>query len=178
VEIIHTVSIVLTAPLKNQRLCYSDNMKVLLAVIVNLIFFLVLSSPTQAQIYTTEKLITVNLGSQTLTAWEDAKVVHQTKVSTGLKLTPTVKGSFKIYYKTPLHDMRGPSPYKNIYPSGRYHIKNVPHSLYFYQGYAIHGAYWHNNFGRVASHGCVNVPLASAQWLYNFADVGTRVEVF
>lgn len=82
-----------------------------------------------------------------------------------MRKTPTVKGSYKIYLKYPKQDMRGPSPYKDIYPSGRYHIKDVPHVMYFFEGYAIHGAYWHNNFGRVASHGCVNVPLASAEWL-------------
>lgn len=140
------------------------------------LFFLVPAA--NAQIYTTEKLITVDTGAQLLRAWEEGKIIHETKVSTGMSLTPTVKGSFKIYNKIPLHDMRGPSPYKNIYPSGKYHIKNVPNSMYFYQGYAIHGAYWHNNFGRVASHGCVNVPLTSAEWLFNFANVGTRVEVF
>lgn len=137
-----------------------------------------LISPVHAQVYTTGKLITVDIGSQTLTAWQGAKVQHQTKVSTGMKLTPTVKGDFNVQRKIALHDMRGPSPYKNIYPTGKYLIRNVPNSLYFYQGYAIHGAYWHNNFGRVASHGCVNVPLASAAWLFNFADVGTQVAVF
>jgi lipoprotein-anchoring transpeptidase ErfK/SrfK len=137
-----------------------------------------LNTVSAADIFTTDKLITVNLGSQTLTAWDKGQIAHQTKVSTGMNLTPTIKGSFKIYYKTPLQDMRGLSPYKNIYPTGRYLVKNVPNVMYFYQGYAIHGAYWHNNFGRVASHGCVNVPLASAAWLYNFANVGTIVEVF
>jgi lipoprotein-anchoring transpeptidase ErfK/SrfK len=142
------------------------------------LFFFLASSANAQGISTTEKLITVDTGSQTLNVWQNGAIVHSTKVSTGMKLTPTVRGSFKVQRKIPMHDMRGPSPYKNIYPSGRYHIKNVPHSLYFYQGYAIHGAYWHNNFGRVASHGCVNVPLASAEWIFNFADVGTRVEVF
>lgn len=113
-----------------------------------------------------------------LYAWEGGKVIYETKVSTGMKLTPTVKGNFKIYLKKALADMRGPSPYKNIYPAGKYHIKNVPHQMYFYQGYAIHGAYWHNNFGRVASHGCVNAPLAAAEWLFNWGDVGTQVVVF
>ena len=74
--------------------------------------------------------------------------------------------------------MKGPSPYKQYYPNGKYFIKDVPHVMYFYQAYAIHGAYWHSNFGSRASHGCVNVPLASAEWLYNWANVGTKVEVF
>lgn len=129
-------------------------------------------------IITSGKLITVDIGKQKLFAWDGGKVVHETKVSTGMKLTPTVRGNFKIYIKRPLSDMRGPSPYKHIYPSGKYHIKDVPNAMYFHQGYAIHGAYWHNNFGRVASHGCVNLPLASAQWLFNWADMGTQVSVF
>jgi lipoprotein-anchoring transpeptidase ErfK/SrfK len=131
-----------------------------------------------AEINTTEKLITVDIGKQMLYAWEGGKVQYQTKVSTGMRLTPTVKGSFRIRSKIPLQDMRGPSPYKNIYPSGKYLLKDVPNVMYFYQGYAIHGAYWHHNFGRVASHGCVNVPLDAAQWLFTWANVGTRVEVF
>ena len=153
-------------------------MKKILLVILTLTFFLIPNRTHAADIYTTEKLITVDTGSQRLLAWEGGKIVNQTYVSTGMYYTPTVKGSYKIYNKIPLHDMRGPSPYKNIYPTGKYHIKNVPYSMYFYQGYAIHGAYWHNNFGRVASHGCVNVPLKSAELLYNWASVGTRVEVF
>lgn len=153
-------------------------MKHILITILLLPLLFLYPQSASAQIYTTEKLITVDIGSQTLTAWEGGQIQHQTKVSTGMRLTPTVKGSFKIYLKYPLHDMRGPSPYKYIYPSGKYHLKNVPNIMYFYQGYAIHGTYWHNNFGRPASHGCVNVPLASAQWLFDFAPLGTRVEVF
>jgi lipoprotein-anchoring transpeptidase ErfK/SrfK len=151
--------------------------KILVSLIIYT-FFLIPAPVSAANIFTGEKLIAVDTGSQKLTAWENGKIVHETKVSTGMKLTPTVKGSFKIYNKIPLHDMRGPSPYKDIYPTGKYLVKNVPNSMYFYQGYAIHGAYWHNNFGRPASHGCVNVPLASAQWLFDWAQAGTRVEVW
>ena len=45
------------------------------------------------------------------------------------------------------------------------------------RGHAIHGAYWHNNFGAVMSHGCVNVPLGTSTWLYEWAPTGTRVEI-
>lgn len=153
--------------------------RLLAALVISFLFFCISSNSAYAQeIHTTGKLITVDIGKQKLFAWEGGKIIHETKVSTGMKLTPIVKGNFKIYIKRALSDMRGPSPYKHIYPSGKYHIKDVPHQMYFYQGYAIHGAYWHNNFGRVASHGCVNVPLASAQWLFNWADVGTQVSVF
>ena len=141
-------------------------------------FFFVIPRTSHAQIYTTDKMITVDTGSQTVTAWQNGQVQHQTKVSTGMWLTPTVKGSFKIRTKVPMQDMRGPSPYKQYYPNGRYFIEDVPHVMYFYQAYAFHGAYWHNNFGRRASHGCVNMTPASAEWLYNWAEIGTRVEVY
>ncbi|HVZ66946.1 MAG TPA: L,D-transpeptidase [Patescibacteria group bacterium] len=142
------------------------------------LFFIFTPKANAQEIITTNKLITVDLAKQMLYAWKDGLLQYRTPVSTGMYLTPTVKGSFTIQSKIPLQDMRGPSPYKNIYPSGSYLVKNVPNVMYFYQAYAIHGAYWHNNFGRPASHGCVNVPLLSAQWLYNWADVGTRVEIF
>jgi lipoprotein-anchoring transpeptidase ErfK/SrfK len=153
-------------------------MKKFLPFIIGIIILLFPAPAFAQDIITSGKLITVDRGSQTLTAWEGGQIKHQTKVSTGMYLTPTVKGSFKIRSKFPLQDMRGPSPYKDIYPTGKYLVKNVPHVMYFYQGYAIHGAYWHNSFGRPASHGCVNTPLASAEWLYNWADIGTQVEVF
>lgn len=154
-------------------------MRYILTLILSIAFLLITPHAAHASdILTTEKLITVDLGSQSLTAWENGQVQHQTKISSGMWLTPTVKGSFRTYYKTPLQDMKGPSPYKKMYPSGKYLTKNVPHIMYFYEGYAIHGAYWHNSFGAPASHGCVNVPLASAEWLYNWAPVGTRIEIF
>lgn len=153
-------------------------MRYLFTLVFALFAFLLFPQATHAQIITSDKLITVDRGQQMLYAWEGGKIVHQTKVSTGMNLTPTVKGSFKIQRKYPKQDMRGPSPYRNIYPTGKYYIKDVPNVMYFYQGYAIHGAYWHSNFGVRASHGCVNVPLTSAQWLFDWAGIGTRVEVF
>ena len=149
-----------------------------LALVLSAFLFVPHQALAANEIITSDKLITVDLGKQMLYAWEGGKIVHETKVSTGMNLTPTVRGSFKIQRKKVKDNMQGPSPYRNVYPTGRYFIKDVPHTMYFYQGYAIHGAYWHNNFGVRASHGCVNVPLASAEWLFNWANLGTRVEVF
>jgi lipoprotein-anchoring transpeptidase ErfK/SrfK len=56
-----------------------------------------------------------------------------------------------------------------------YNLPNVPYTMYFYRGYAIHGTYWHNNFGSPMSHGCVNLATPDAQWLYNWAPMHTRV---
>ena len=50
-----------------------------------------------------------------------------------------------------------------------YYLPNVPSNMFFYKGYAIHGAYWHNNFGHPMSHGCVNSPLSSVTQLFEWA---------
>ncbi len=147
-------------------------MRRILLILTTLLFFF-LPSTVDAQIITTGKLITVDRGKQMLYAWEGGRIINQTPVSTGMYYTPTVRGSFKIYRKIPLQDMRGSYP-----PYPPYFTKNVPNVMYFYGAYAIHGTYWHNSFGSRASHGCVNVPVAFSAWLYGWADQGTRVEVF
>ena len=58
-----------------------------------------------------------------------------------------------------------------------YYLPNVPYTMYFYQGYGLHGTYWHHNFGTPMSHGCVNLATPDAEWLYNWASVGTLVNV-
>jgi lipoprotein-anchoring transpeptidase ErfK/SrfK len=140
---------------------------------ITLLFFLIIPASASADIITNGKLITVDTGKQMIYAWEGGKIIHQNKVSTGMYYTPTVKGTFKIYKKLPLQDMKGHYP-----PYEPYNIKNVPNVMYFYQAYAIHGAYWHTMFGTKYTHGCVNVPVADSQWLYDWADMGTQVVVF
>ncbi len=126
-----------------------------------------------AQIYTTEKLITIDIGKQMIYVWEGGRLVNQSPVSTGMYYTPTVKGDFKIYKKYDLQDMKGNYP-----PYEPYYLKNVPNVMYFYKAYAIHGAFWHNKFGSKVTHGCVNEPVAFSKWLYDFAPLGTRVVIF
>jgi lipoprotein-anchoring transpeptidase ErfK/SrfK len=157
----------------NNLVCYSLYMKRLLLFIITLTLFFVFPTHVSADIVTSGKLITVDTSKQMLYAWDGGKIVHQTKVSTGMYYTPTVKGSFKIYKKYSLQDMKGHYP-----PYEPYNIKNVPNVMYFYQAYAIHGAYWHNMFGSKYTHGCVNVPVAESQWLFDWAPTGTQVEVF
>jgi lipoprotein-anchoring transpeptidase ErfK/SrfK len=126
-----------------------------------------------AQVYTTEKLITVDIGKQMIYAWEGGQVVNKSPVSTGMRYTPTVRGEFKIYRKVDMQDMRGHYP-----PYEPYYIKNVPNVMYFYKAFAIHGAHWHNKFGTRVSHGCVNQPVEFSKWMYDWAPLGTRVIVF
>lgn len=111
-----------------------------------------------------EKWIEVSLIDQKIRAWEGERVVMEYPISSG-KWAPTPKGTFHIWYKTRSQKMEGGSQALGTY----YYLPNVPHNMFFYQGYAIHGAYWHNNFGNPMSHGCVNEPLANAAQIFDWA---------
>lgn len=113
------------------------------------------------------KAIVVSVGEQRIYAYENGQLVRSHLTSTGLPDTPTVFGDYKIYAKYAADDMSGPD----------YFLPQVPWTMYFYQGYAIHGTYWHNSFGRPMSHGCVNLPVEEARWFYEWAEVGTPVRV-
>lgn len=113
------------------------------------------------------KSILVSVGDQRIYAYENGQLVHSHLVSTGLPGTPTVLGDYTVQRKYEKTDMSGPD----------YYLPDVPYTMYFFQGYAIHGTYWHNSFGRPMSHGCVNLPTDEAQWFFNWADMGTPVRV-
>lgn len=131
------------------------------------------STPLDNQ--TNTKRIVVDLSEQTLYAYDGEDLFMKEKISTGLEDTPTPRGNFKIYKKTPSRYMQGPLPgISDQY----YDLPGVPWTMYFTaEGGAIHGAYWHNNFGENWSHGCVNLPIEKAKELYNWADIGTKVLV-
>jgi len=111
--------------------------------------------------------IDVDLSRQLLTAYEGHMPVRTTLVSTGLPKTPTPVGQFRIWIKLRTDDMAGAD----------YYIEDVPYVMYFHGGYGLHGVTWHGNFGHPMSHGCVNLPTEEAEWLFNFADVGTLVNI-
>lgn len=113
------------------------------------------------------RAIVVSTGNQRIYAYENGQFVRSHLVSTGRAETPTVLGDYRIYIKLQADDMSGPD----------YFLPQVPYTMYFYQGYAIHGTYWHNSFGRPMSHGCVNLPVDEARWWFDFASVGTMVRV-
>ncbi len=107
--------------------------------------------------------IDVNLSKQRLSAMQGTKVAYSFLVSTGKSSTPTPKGKYLINSKQRHSRMRGVG----------YDVADVPYTMYFYEGYAIHGAYWHNDFGTPVSHGCVNVPVKLASKVFQWASVGT-----
>lgn len=114
-----------------------------------------------------KKWIEIDLFAQRLVAHEGGRVVLNTSVSTGLARTPTPIGTYSVRTKVRRQTMSGPG----------YSLPNVQWVMYFVGAYAIHGAYWHNNFGNPMSHGCVNMRNADAQFLYNWASRGTQVVV-
>jgi LysM repeat protein len=111
--------------------------------------------------------IEISLSKQTLTAWQGDVAVLETSVSTGKASTPTVTGDFQIYAKYDSQHMTGDD----------YDLPGVPWVMYFYRDFAIHGAYWHSNFGYATSHGCVNMRIPEAEALYAWAAEGTEVVV-
>ena len=115
------------------------------------------------------KWIDINISTQTLTAYEGDTAVFSTLVSTGVSWHPTVVGTYKIYAKYTADDMSGGQG------AEYYYLPAVPYTMYFYGGYAIHGTYWHHNFGHPMSHGCVNLPTDAAKWIFNWAPMGTTV---
>ncbi|MCP4543268.1 MAG: LysM peptidoglycan-binding domain-containing protein [Chloroflexi bacterium] len=116
---------------------------------------------------TGSRWIDIDLSAQRVTAYVGNTAVRSTLASTGLPATPTPTGQFYIYVKYVSTLMTGPG----------YYLPNVPYTMYFYHGYGIHGTYWHSNFGYPMSHGCVNLPTSEAQWFFNWASVGTLVNI-
>ncbi|MCW5876517.1 MAG: L,D-transpeptidase [Anaerolineales bacterium] len=114
-----------------------------------------------------ERWIEVNLSTQTLTAYEGRNQVRSFIISSGRPRTPTVTGEFRIWIKVRMQDMSGPG----------YYIRNVPWVMFFHGDYGIHGTWWHTNFGTPMSAGCVNMTEADAKWLFDWASVGTIVQV-
>jgi lipoprotein-anchoring transpeptidase ErfK/SrfK len=122
------------------------------------------------------KKIIVDRSEQQLYAYDGDTLFLKATTSTGLLLTPTPRGTFHIFKKVPTRYMQGPLPY--LVDKEVYDLPGVPWNMYFTSlGAAIHGAYWHNDFGNPHSHGCVNLPPDVAKKLYYWADVGTTVTV-
>jgi hypothetical protein len=119
-----------------------------------------------------ERWIEVNLSTQYFIAWEGDVAVYETYTSTGRPGFDTPPGTYYILTKLESQTMEG------VLGGEYYNVPDVPWVQYFTnRGHAIHGAYWHNNFGAVMSHGCVNLPVDFAAWLYTWTSIGTRVEI-
>lgn len=119
-----------------------------------------------------KKFIRVSLKEQTVRAYENGRLVNAFLVSTGKSKFPTPRGEFSVLAKLP--NVRYAWTYAKDSPDN-YDLGSVPFNLRIMPHKYIHYAYWHNSFGRVMSHGCVNVNLKNIKWIYRWADEGVPV---
>ncbi|HET8707547.1 MAG TPA: L,D-transpeptidase family protein [Pseudomonadales bacterium] len=154
-------------------------------------------SPTARDVSPNDKRIVISIAKQTVTAYEGEKIVLHTSISSGLPEknpvegeipTDTPKGFFRITQKMPSRHM-GDGHLTNKLDA--YELPGVPWTMAFHKtGVAMHGSYWHDNFGHPMSHGCINMRNADALWLFRWSDpvydpsnwyvngLGTLVQVF
>lgn len=118
-----------------------------------------------------DKWIDISILQQTLVAYEGTKPVFATLVSTGAdgiasheKTHATIVGTFLIHTKHVTTDM------DSDVKGESFDLRDVPFVQYFTKGYALHGAYWHDDFGRPRSHGCVNLSPHDAAWLFGWTS--------
>ncbi len=124
---------------------------------------------------TGSRWIEVNLYEQTLLVYDNYKLIFATLISSGVDPFYTQPGVFKIYKKLPNDPMYG------AFAADRrdyYYLEDVPYIMYYDQARALHGAYWNTLFGYSRSHGCVNLSVGDAHWLYDWANVGDQVYVW
>ncbi len=135
------------------------------------------------------KHIEVSISEQKLVAYQGDQVILETLVSTGVDPNNTEVGAFHVRIKFPVKDMTGVTNGEgevtavgDATPTDgggtEYLVHDVPDVMFInYQAEALHGAYWHNNFGHKMSHGCINLPLDVSAFLYDWAPLGTAVTV-
>ena len=121
-------------------------------------------TPRPARVRESHRWIHISLSRQVLVAYEGDTPVYSTLVSTGREGHETPTGLFRIQSKhvsTTMDDLTD--------EEHAYQIEDVPWTMYFEGNYALHSAFWHDRFGHVRSHGCVNLSPADARWLFRWA---------
>jgi hypothetical protein len=114
-----------------------------------------------------DKWVNVNLYEQVLTAYQGNTLIFATLISSGLPGWQTNVGTFKVwdhYKASPMTGAMGRSDY--------YSLPAVPYVMFFDNDISLHGTYWHDGFGFKHSHGCVNMSISDAQWVYNWMGDG------
>lgn len=119
----------------------------------------------------TARWIDVNLAEQTLAVYQDHRLVFATMIASGMEPFWTRPGTFQIQSKIESETMR------NNDPSDFYYLENVPWTMYFDGPRALHGAYWRTRFGYPQSHGCVNLSVGDAHWIFDWVTQGDWVFV-
>ena len=115
-----------------------------------------------------QKWIEIDLFEQTIAAYQGRRMVYATMISGGRTATATPTGLYRVHYK--LREGKMSNPDVEDGSAAWYYIEDVPWTLYFHQGYSIHAAFWHDAFGFLRSHGCVNLTPRDAEWFFNWSD--------
>ena len=124
---------------------------------------------------TNGRWIEVNLYDQTLSVYDNRQLVFATLVATGAEPLYTRPGLFPIKEKYEVYTMTGAF---NADRSDYYYLEDVPWTMFFDEGRALHGAYWRAWFGYPGTHGCVNLSIGDSAWLFQWANVGDWVYVW
>jgi len=111
--------------------------------------------------------IDVDLTHQWLYAYEGNSIVMDFAISSGTTGSETHTGTFRVYSKTKSSNMLGEG----------YDVPAVPWVLFYDNDFALHGAYWIENFGVPKSHGCINMPIEESKWIFDWASVGSVINI-
>ncbi|HAY83434.1 MAG TPA: hypothetical protein DCY42_00535 [Chloroflexi bacterium] len=130
---------------------------------------------TPPQGVTNGRWIEINLHEQTISVYQENRLVFASLTSTGIPGWWTRPGLFQITQKLESTPMSGAFEADR---SDYYYLEDVPWTMYFDEARALHGAYWHNYFGYEQSHGCVNLSPGDSHWLFLWANVGDYVYVW
>jgi hypothetical protein len=114
-----------------------------------------------------KRWIHVDRAHQLLTAYEGNQPVYSTLISSGRRQSATPAGIYRIWAKLATGTMSDEGTTIDDRP---YLMQGVPWIMYFNEGVAFHGAYWHDDFGRRRSHGCVNLAPRDAAFLFHWAQ--------
>ena len=118
--------------------------------------------------------IEVNLSEQRTYLFENEQRRRSPGTSRRARTASTpARADFRIRAKLATQNMGNP----DLTKAPNYYTENVPWVMYYNGDEALHGAYWHNNFGNQMSHGCINMPVDAAEFVYAWAPMGTEVWV-
>ncbi len=135
----------------------------------------VIPNTTPPEGVTGGRWIEVNLFEQTIAVYDNYELVFATLIASGLDPFWTRPGLFQVYKKLNSTPMRGSFETDR---SDAYYLEDVPWTMYFDEARALHGAYWRANLGFPQSHGCVNLSIGDARWLFDWASEGDWVYVW
>ncbi len=122
-------------------------------------------APISPDVPFTEKLLRVDLTHQIVTAYEGKQAVFAAKAATGMGYFSTPVGVFSTFHKRPYRHMAAGNP-----AAPEYDLPGVPWVCYITEsGISFHGTYWHNDFGKPRSHGCINLSPTAAHWVYRWS---------